>query len=463
MSLPILLDDALVRTPDGFALRLSLPWIRSLPFASLSELAVSIDGAVVTDLRTRPDGEWWFVQDRLTMGGTLRLDDGPHRVAVSFRLAIPYLQAGPDGPLTLPFHAERTLAAGRGARSASRDLPTGWTLAASAFNWTPEVVRAERPAADIAVGIVREGVASVIELEPGQTWRSFPEPDDAEVDALRADLEAAGGAVGIVGASLDDWTPSGRRRDDDERLAFLLPQLRAAQRVGATGVRLPIGQAGPVLLGRVLPTLRELDLVLYEEAQGRQTPTDPVTARALDAITALDDPHVRVLIDISMLMPALPVTYLDALRTAGLRGSLVDRLATGWRDPATVDVLAATLRAGEVPPPAHALFMDMLVRFGRSDAAVLRDILPLIGGFHLKFWDLDDADGRVSQPIRDLGTVLAGSDFAGTLCSEWGGHEWLDADAADMTRRHLALAAESLAAGTESAASLHAARGRDGG
>lgn len=455
MSLPILLDDALVRTPDGFALRLSLPWIRSLPFASLSELEMSIDDAAVTDLRTRPDGEWWFVQDRLAVEGALGLDDGPHRVAVSFRLAIPYLQGGPDGPLTLPFHAQRTLApdadsgasAGRGARSASRGLPPGWTLAASAFNWTPEVVRAERPAADIAVGIVREGVASVIELEPGQTWRSFPEPDDAEVDALRADLEAVGGTVSIVGASLDDWTPSGRRRDDDERLAFLLPQLRAAHRVGADGVRLPIGQAGPALLARVLPTLHELDLVLYEEAQGRQTPTDPATARALDAITALDDPHVRVLIDISMLMPALPVTYLEALRTAGLGGSLVDRLAAGWRDPATVDVLMSTLRAGEVPPPAHALFMDMLVRFGRSDAAVLRDILPLVGAFHLKFWDLDDADGRVSQPIRDLGTVLAGSDFAGTLCSEWGGHEWLDGDATDMTRRHLGLASEALAAG----------------
>lgn len=466
MSLPILLDDALARTPDGFGLRLSLPWIRSLPFASLSELEVSIDDAPVTDLRTRPDGEWWFVQDRLVVEGALPLGTGPHEVAVSFRLAIPYLQAGPDGPLTLPFHAERTLApdadsgasagrgarsastpAGRGARSASRDLPTGWTLAASAFNWTPEVVRADRPAPDIAVGIVREGVASVIEFEPGQTWRSFPEPDDAEVDALRADLEAAGGSVSIVGASLDDWTPSGRRRDDDERLAFLLPQLRAAHRIGAAGVRLSIGQAGPALLARVLPTLRELDLVLYEEAQGRQTPTDPATARALDAITALDDPHVRVLIDISMLMPALPVTYLEALRTAGLGGSLVDRLATGWRDPATVDVLMSTLRAGEVPPPAHALFMDMLVRFGRSDAAVLRDILPLIGGFHLKFWDLDDADGRVSQPIHDLGAALARSGFAGTLCSEWGGHEWLDADAADMTRRHLAVAAESLAAG----------------
>jgi hypothetical protein len=87
------------------------------------------------------------------------------------------------------------------------------------------------------------------------------------------------------------------------------------------------------------------------------------------------------------------------------------------------------------------------VRFGRSDAADLRDVLPLVGAFHLKFWDLDDSDGRVSQPIRDLGAELAGTAFAGTLCSEWGGHEWIDADAATMTRAHLELARTALAQG----------------
>ena len=79
--------------------------------------------------------------------------------------------------------------------------------------------------------------------------------------------------------------------------------------------------------------------------------------------------------------------------------------------------------------------------------------LPLVGAFHLKFWDLDDTDGRVSAPIRDLGALLAPSAFTGTLCSEWGGHEWLvEADAADMTRRHLALARRALADGAAAAA-----------
>jgi hypothetical protein len=473
MTLDALRDDALRSSRNGFALLLGLPWIRSLPVASLADLAVSIDGEEVAEVALVIDGrevtvsaladepEWWFIQDRLEVRGGVALSPGEHQVSVSFRLIVPYLQTGPDGPLALPFHIERPLTMDADSATASAPpapvapsteehddaLPARWTLAASAFNWTPEVIRAEHAAPDIAVGIVASDVARVIEIEPGQLWRSFPESADAEVDALRAGLEAVGGSVSIVGASLDDWLPSGRPRTQEERLGFLLPQLHAAHRVGAAGVRLPIGQAGEALLGQLLPVLHDLDLVLFEEIQGQQTPDSASARGAIEAIAGLDDPHVRLLVDISMLMPALPPSYLEQLRAGGVAEALLQRLTSDWRDPSNNGAVVDLLRSGGVPPEVHTTFMNLLVRFGRSDAADLRDVLPLVGAFHLKFWDLDDSDGRVSQPIRDLGAELAGTAFAGTLCSEWGGHEWIDADAATMTRAHLELARTALAQG----------------
>ncbi len=479
MTLTALRDDALSSTADGYALRLGLPWIRSLPLASLRDLSVSIDGAATGPLTVELDGRlvdpgaiadeagWWFLQDRLTVRGGRALSPGSHDVEVTFRLVIPYLQTGPDGPLLLPFEIRRTLTTDAAASVPARPgapnadvrtdpldspLQGGWTLAASAFNWTPEVISAERSAPDIAVGIVTSGVASVIELEPGQLWRSFPEPSDAEVDSFRERLSAAGGSVSIVGASLDDWLTPTRRRDEDERFAFLLSQLRAAHRVGAAGVRLPIGQAGESLLRRLVPTLAELDLVLYEEIQGQQTPDAPGTAPALETIAALDDPRVRVLLDISMLMPSLPPSYLDLLRRNGIADDLLRRLSDDWRNPATNSAVIDALRSGGVPAQVHTPFMNLLVRFGRSHASALRGILPLVGAVHLKFWDLDDTEDRVSGPIRELATELAATGFRGTLCSEWGGHEWLDDDPADITSRHLALAGEALREGSLSAA-----------
>lgn len=114
-------DDALESTDSGFVLRLALPWIRSLPLWSLVDLEITIDGRteqeleVVLDDRAIPISElasepgWWFVQDRLVIRADRTLDPGEHDVSVSFRLAVPYLQAGPDGPLQLPFRFHRTL------------------------------------------------------------------------------------------------------------------------------------------------------------------------------------------------------------------------------------------------------------------------------------------------------------------------------------------------------------------
>ena len=478
MSLPMLLDDALTATGTGFALRVSLPWIRSMPFAAVSDVSVSIDGEpvavhAVVQGRSVPAAElsretaWWFIQDRLELRGDRALSPGSHDVSLSFTLAVPYLQTGPAGPLTLPFRAEQPLDTGTAASvdetggvtaTASRTadaahpgpdrraaLPDGWILSASAFNWTPEVIRAERTAEDVAVAVVSDGVSKTLEIEAGQVWRSFPEPSGAEVDHLRERLTAIGGAVTIVGASLDDWALPARRRSEAERLGFLEPQLRAAARLGARGVRVPFGQAGPELLRLAQPLLAELGVVLFEEIQGQQTLDSPAVAANLALLDELGDPRIRVLIDISMLMPSVPPSYLEELRRGGAEEELVVRLEREWRAPETHAAVLAALRGGRVPPAVHTLFMNLLVRFGRSEVSDLEPLLPLTGAIHLKFWDLDDENGRVSRPIADIGAALRRTRFTGTLTSEWGGHEWLDADPAAMTRAHLDLARRALA------------------
>jgi hypothetical protein len=470
MTLPPLRDDSLITTPGGAAVRISLPWIRSLPLTSLQNPVVTIDGetaaqvcVVLGDRRVQPaelteDDGWWFQQDRIALAVPGELTPGRHHVAVEFGLRIPYLQVGPDGPLTLPFRAELPLTADapHAAAAVARDaqpvesgeaLPAGWVLTASAFNWTPEMIEGERDAVDIAVGIVEDDLTVEIEAEPGQLWRSFPGRSEADAAAFGARLSAAGGRVSILGASIDDWSPQGARRSENERFEFLLPQIEIAHQLGARGVRLPIGQAGGPLLERVLPILHETGLTLFEEIQGSQTPGSAQAGGAIDRIVSIDDPHVRLLVDISMFMPAVPESYLERLQAGGVPVELIDTLRHRWRDPATVGAIVDLLRSGGVPASVHTLYMDMLVRFGRSDATVIADVLPWIGAFHLKFWDLDDSDDRVSGPIRDLGALLRDTGFAGTLCSEWGGHEWLDDDPTTITRDHLALARRALSGG----------------
>lgn len=135
MTLSALRDDALSTTTNGFVVRLSLPWIRSLPLASLIDLKIAVDevpravtvrvgGRTVAPVALADETGWWFVQDRVVLAVADALPAGDHQVSASFRLVIPYLQTGPDAPLTLPFHTVRTLRsdADTTAPSVSRDV-----------------------------------------------------------------------------------------------------------------------------------------------------------------------------------------------------------------------------------------------------------------------------------------------------------------------------------------------------
>ena len=116
-------EDALTTTPEGFELRIGLPWIRSMPLSSISGLKVEVDGlplapgesGVMLGSRRvsfddlQEERGWWFVQDRLVLAGRRGLSRGSHAVAVDFQLMVPYLQARPGSPLVLPFHLEARL------------------------------------------------------------------------------------------------------------------------------------------------------------------------------------------------------------------------------------------------------------------------------------------------------------------------------------------------------------------
>lgn len=133
MTLPALRDDALRAVGDTTQVRLSLPWIRSLPLANLLDPIVHLDGvrhepSVVLGARRVPaaalsdeDG-WWYLQDRVVLEIPDAVTPGIHAVSVSFRLEIPYLSAGPDAPLRLPFSATRELETGATAASVSLDV-----------------------------------------------------------------------------------------------------------------------------------------------------------------------------------------------------------------------------------------------------------------------------------------------------------------------------------------------------
>lgn len=103
-----------------------LPWYRSLPAASVSEVEFSIDGveAPADSIRWTMNGrtytidelvgvidEWWFPTDSAELSGSIPLEaGGPHEVRVALKLYIPYIVTD-HGVLRIEEHNEKTMEA----------------------------------------------------------------------------------------------------------------------------------------------------------------------------------------------------------------------------------------------------------------------------------------------------------------------------------------------------------------
>ncbi|MEZ3157712.1 hypothetical protein AB1K56_12360 [Microbacterium sp. BWR-S6Y] len=133
MTLSALRDDALRVRAERTEVRVSLPWIRSLPLASLLDVALRIDGATcdpavalgarrISPAELSAEDAWWYLQDRVVLEIPDAVSPGIHEVSVSFRLEIPYLPGGPAEPLRLPFSFTRDLVADAAATSVSLDV-----------------------------------------------------------------------------------------------------------------------------------------------------------------------------------------------------------------------------------------------------------------------------------------------------------------------------------------------------
>jgi hypothetical protein len=147
---------------------------------------------------------------------------------------------------------------------------------------------------------------------------------------------------------------------------------------------------------------------------------------------------VRLLLDLSALMTGLPPSFVDALVADGLPADAIARLADAFAARQVAPAVAPHLADPALSPAAKSLLVTAMTRFGAGTAAEWLPLAPWIASVHLKWWDLPSAETDLAGEAGDLLEGLLAAGFAGTLCSEWGGHEWqgLDVPAAGQAEAH---------------------------
>ncbi|HEY8319281.1 MAG TPA: hypothetical protein VIG76_10655 [Amnibacterium sp.] len=312
------------------------------------------------------------------------------------------------------------------------------------FSFTNELLAAAQTPDELLGRVLRSGLVGPIEIDGAQHFRSFPLLDPDEVRATARVVAAASGAVSVLGGGPDLTPAPGLLRDAETVHAQLESQIRAARILGAEAVRIPFGVLPwPVLQGAGRIAERE-GVLLLEEVQGPATPRSPAVAQRVEDLSAADEPALGLLLDTSVLMGGLPPTYVEALAHEGLSSAVLDRLAEAFAARRVAPEVLPMLADPAVSAAARGPLITAMTRFGHGAAA---DWLPLaswIRGVHVKWWDLDSAANELAGETGLLLEGLLAAGFRGTVCSEWGGHEWMtsEADTAALLAAHARLLGE---------------------
>jgi hypothetical protein len=117
---------------------------------------------------------------------------------------------------------------------------------------------------------------------------------------------------------------------------------------------------------------------------------------------------------------------------------LIERVAVAFPAHRVAPEVAPRLADPALSPAARSLLITAMIRFGaRAPDQWLRHA-RWIASVHLKWWDLESAAADLAGGVGVLLDGLVADGFTGTVCSEWGGHEWepLEVSAAVQSDAH---------------------------
>ncbi|WJS90807.1 C-glycoside deglycosidase beta subunit domain-containing protein [Microbacterium testaceum] len=457
-------DDSLRAHPDGLALRLTIPWYRSLWLSSVTTLALTVDGEEMdaADLRVEfgdtsyrldelpeQSERLWFLQEHPLL---VARRDHPvalgetHDVVLHGELRLPYMQIAPGqdgGPgMYVPnvVHDVKTLTVvGADAEipalvsdvtpppPAAEDDP--FQLGLTLYSASAEF-RAGYFGFDGLLDRVAElGIGPGIEIVASQMVPTYPVVGDEFVRTWRAAFDRHGFVESSFGANLD----MGRRRDrdmtPDEEFAFSTLMFEGAKKLGFPLVR--IQSAKPELLRRLLPIAERLELKLAYEIHAPMGPNAEPILRVRETYAELDSPLLGFVADFSSTMHAMSPTLLRAVRRAGLDDEAVQRLQDIWATDATMQArqqeFIAYLRGRDFDPGRLGAFAHLAFNMhGHVDPREWADIMPQILHVHAKFYDIDDAGQEPAIDYPELVRVFVESGYRGFWSSEWEGHAFAE-------------------------------------
>jgi sugar phosphate isomerase/epimerase len=320
-------------------------------------------------------------------------------------------------------------------------------LGTTLYSLTPEFHARRYDVFGLIDEVGRRGLGPGLEIVGFQSIKGFPYVSPEFERRFKEAIERHGLQPSCLGANVDLGRQPGRLMDEDEIVAYMEPQLRAAAQLGIPVVRMQFG-ASTTVIERLVPTAEKVGVAMGMEIHAPHTVHHPVMTALRELYDRLDSPAVGFIPDFGSSVARQPPMLFEAFAREGVPDEVTRLMVEAWErawGPGGVPYDARNElidRMNELQVDgAHATLVGKgFGLFGRQDPRDWAEIGDYIVHVHGKFFEIDESGNEPAVPYPELIQVLLDVGYDGFISSEWEGWHWIEGRSGfDVIEQHHAL------------------------
>lgn len=330
------------------------------------------------------------------------------------------------------------------ATTTANTTAKGFALGSTLYAFTNEWHERRYTLEGLIEQVALRGLGPHLEVIGFSSIRGFPQVSD-DFAARFKDLMAQHGLKpSCLSINADTAIRRGTMMSIDDAVAYHVPQIEAAAKMGFPVIRSQFAAPAEVII-RLLPLLEKHGIKIGPEVHAPLNPSSPPVMAYREAYAKANSPLLGFVPDFGCCAFDLPATYIANLRRQELPEPLIQLALEVWHLPKDAGWKRAEFgrRVAEmnVDPAVVSALSVMFNILSPGTAEMWKEIMPQVVHVHGKFYDFDDAGNETSIDYGKLLPVFHEGGYTGVMSSEWEGHLYMrGVDAFDMVAKHQALA-----------------------
>lgn len=279
--------------------------------------------------------------------------------------------------------------------------------------------------------------AKGIETIAEQMMPGFPHLSDAFYDQWHAWMDKYGTTPTCHDMFLDTKRFKGRLLTDEEMLASVIRDLKHANRLGCTVIRV-IVNTPPHIMELAAPYAEQYHVKMGVEIHAPFTFDHEWIQRHYEVMERTGSPYLGFVPDMGTFEKRFPRVRSERYIRRGAQPEIVAFMCEAYERQADLDQLEQEVKKKGGKELELAMLGD-LKRIVFADPRRLLDFMPRIFHIHAKFYEMLDDGTEYSIPYEEVIPVLIEGGYQGYLSSEYEGNRHIqdafEVDSVEQVRR----------------------------